>query len=79
MNGSVKHVFHNKYARQAALKAATKGYTNIRIYTSGSAVPGSAAIERDKMIELVLTIIAVVAAVAMITGVGAIAFTEYYR
>ena len=53
MNGSVKHVFHNKYARQAALKAATKGYTNIRIYTSGSAVPGSAAIERDKMIERV--------------------------
>ena len=38
-----------------------------------------AAKERDKMIELVLTIIAVVAAVAMITGVGAIAFTEYYR
>ena len=41
VNGSVKHVFHNKYARQAALKAATKGYTNIHLRERGTRERGT--------------------------------------
>ena len=36
VNGDVKHVFQNKYARQAALKAATRGYTTIRLRERGT-------------------------------------------
>tara|TARA_B100001059_G_scaffold229690_1_gene262648 strand:+ start:178 stop:636 length:459 start_codon:yes stop_codon:yes gene_type:complete len=36
VNGNVKHVFHNKYARGAALKAATRGYTTIRLRERGT-------------------------------------------
>jgi len=38
-----------------------------------------AAKERDELIELVITVIAIVAGVAVLTGIGAIAYTEYYR
>lgn len=38
-----------------------------------------AAKERDEFIELVVTIIAIVAGVAVLAGIGAIAYTEYYR
>ena len=36
VNDNVKHVFHNKYARGAALKAATRGYTTIRLRERGT-------------------------------------------
>tara|TARA_B100001057_G_scaffold106067_1_gene103695 strand:+ start:3455 stop:3880 length:426 start_codon:yes stop_codon:yes gene_type:complete len=49
------------------------------IYKRRKEAEARAARERDELIELVLTIIAVVAAVIMITGLGAIAWTEYYK
>ena len=36
VNGNVKHVFHNRQARGAALKAATRGYTTIRLRERGT-------------------------------------------
>lgn len=49
------------------------------IYKKRKEAKARAARERDELIELTLTIIAVVAALAIITGLGAIAWTEYYK
>ena len=38
-----------------------------------------AARERDELIETFLTVVAIIAGVVILTGIGAIAYTEYYR
>ena len=49
------------------------------IYKKRKEAKARAAKERDEMIELVITVIAIIAGVAVLTGIGAIAYTEYYR
>ena len=49
------------------------------IYKKRKEAKARAARERDELIETFLTVVAIIAGVVILTGIGAIAYTEYYR